>query len=117
MRSASHLGSSAALSTTLFILVTLMAWTNTASLFIILRLTPSVHSVPLMTYSAPLCALLPWLGGCVFWARVRKRAKLGVADRDATGFCYSMILMIVGAAYVAMVLIEPVLILVLTRVK
>jgi len=53
----------------------------------------------------------------VFWTKARKRAKLGIADKDATGFCYSVIILTVGAAYGAMVSIETVLLGVLTTLK
>jgi len=117
MRPASNFWSRPPLGTVFFILVTLLAWTTTASLFIVLKLAPLTRAAPSTRYYAALCCLLPWLAGCVFWTKARKRAKLGIADKDATGFCYSVIILTVGAAYGAMVSIETVLLGVLTTLK
>ena len=91
MRLGSHLGSSATLRTAFLLLITLLAWTITAFLFIVLKRAPLTRSAPAAIFCAALCCLLPWLAGCMFWTKVRKRAKLGIADKDATGFCYSII--------------------------
>jgi len=117
MRLSSHLGSSATLRTVFSLLITLLAWTITASLFIVLKLAPLTRSAPTARYYAALCCLLPWLAGCMFWTKVRKRARLDIADKDATGFCYSIIFLTVGTAYGALVSIETVLLWVLTRAK
>jgi hypothetical protein len=98
------------------VLGTLLAWTASGSLFIVLRLIPLTHGAPGTIYSTTLVSLLPWLAGSVFWTRVRKRAKLGIADRDAAGFCYTIVFITVGAAYVALLSIEPVLLMSFTRV-
>jgi len=103
-------------STARFALVTLLAWTTTASLFVILKRAPLTRGVSI-AYYIPLCSILPWLAGYVFWFKVKKRAKLGIADRDTTRFCCEIIIMAIGAAYVAMVSIDGVLLWALTRVK
>jgi hypothetical protein len=111
-----NFGSSAPLRTVFFTLVTLLAWTTAASLFIVLKRAPLTRGASATTYYAALCGLIPWLAGCVSWAKVRKRAKSGIADKDATGFCYSIIIAVLISAYVAMVSLETVLLWVLTRV-
>jgi hypothetical protein len=108
--------SSAPLNTALFALATLAAWTITASLFVLLSRAPLTRGAPVTIYYATACSLLPWFAGSVFWIKVRKRAKLGIADRDATGFCYGVIFTALGAAYAGMFSIESVLLSVLTRV-
>lgn len=114
---ASRFGSSGALKSAFFALFTLAAWTTTAFLFILLKGAPSTRGAPVITYFATLCSLLPWLAGYVFWIKVRKRAKLGVADVGSTNFCYSVIFVNLCTAYVALVSIGTVLLWVLTRVK
>ncbi len=114
--SCSYFGSSAPLNTALFAFFTLLAWTTTASLFVLLKRAPLTHGAPI-TYYAPLCVLLPWLSGCVFWTKIRKRAKLGTADKDATSFCYGIVFNALCTAYVALVLIESLLLWALTRAK
>jgi drug/metabolite transporter superfamily protein YnfA len=98
-------------------LVTLLAWTTTVSLFIVLKLAPLTRGAAAARYYAALGCLLPWLAGSMFWTRVRKRARLDIADEEATGFCYGIIFLTVGSAYGALVSIETVLLWVLTRVK
>ena len=116
MRIGRHIGRNA--STRAFLLLlTLLAWMTTVSLFIILKLAPLTRGAPAMKYYAALTCLLPWLAGCVFWTRVRSRERLDTADRDMTGFCYRVIFFTVGAAYGAVVSIESVLLWVLTRAK
>ncbi len=114
MRLASNFWSSASLSTAFFALATLLAWTTAAFLFILLKRAPLTHDAPVTTYYATLCTLLPWLAGTLFWIKVRKRAKLGIADRDATSFCYNIIFILLCTAYVAMVSIQTVVLWVLT---
>jgi hypothetical protein len=97
------------------VLVTLSAWTTTASLFVILKRAPLTRGAPVTIYYPILCSLLPWLAGCVFWIKVRKRAKLGVADKDATDLCYRIITFTVAAAYGAIVSLEPLLLWVMIR--
>ena len=117
MPSASHFGSSGAPKTAFFALFTLTAWTTTAFLFILLKRAPLTRGAPVITYFATLSSLLPWLAGYVFWIKVRKRAKLGVADIGSTSFCYSIILINLCTAYVALVSIGTVLLWALTRVR
>ena len=117
MTSPSHFGSSGTPRRTFFALFTLAAWTTTAFLFILLRRAPLTRGAPVITYFATLCSLLPWLAAYVFWIKVGKRAKLGVADRGSTDFCYSIIFADLCMAYVALVSIGTVLLWVLTRVK
>ena len=117
MPSASHSGSSGASKTAFFALFTLAAWVTTAFLFILLKRAPLTRGAPVIAYFATLCSLLPWLAGYVFWIKVRKRAKLGVADGGSTNFCYSIIFINLCTAYVALVSIGTVLLWVLIRVK
>ncbi len=117
MPTASHFGSSGAPRRAFFALFTLAAWTTTAFLFILLKRAPLTRGAPVITYFATLCGLLPWLAGYVFWIKVGKRAKLGVADEGSTNFCYSIIFINLCTAYVALVSIGTVLLWVLTRVK
>ena len=114
---ASYSGSSGHPRAALFAIPTLEAWTTTAFLFFLLKRFHLTLDAPLIAYSALLSSLLPWLSGLAFWIRVRKRAKLGIADRDATSFSHRIILNIVGAGSGAMLLIEILLLWVLTRVK
>lgn len=116
MRLGSNFWSSAPWMTFFFVLVTLLVWTTAASWFIVLRFAPLTRGAPAIKYYVAIDSLLPWLAGCKFWTKVRKRAKLGIADRDATGFCYRIIFITLVGAYVAMVLIETQLLGVLVRV-
>lgn len=116
MRSGNNFWSSTPWRTVFPVLVTLLAWTTAASWFIVLKLAPLTLGAPAIKYYVALGSLLPWLTGCKFWTMAGKRAKLGIADRDATGFCYGIILLTVGTAYGAMVLIETQLLGVLFRV-
>lgn len=115
MPSASDFGSNGAPKTAFFALFTLAAWMTAAFLFILLKRAPLTRGAPAITYFATLCSLLPWLAGYVFWIKVRKRAKLGVADRGSTNFCYSIIFINLCTAYAALVSIGTVLLWVLTR--
>jgi hypothetical protein len=117
MPSASHPESSGAPKTALFALFTLAAWMTAAFLFILLKRAPLTRGAPVITYFAIPCSLLPWLAGYVFWIKVRKRAKMGVADGDSANFCYSIIFINLCTAYVALVSVGTVLLWVLTRVK
>lgn len=117
MRQGRHFWSSTPLRRVFVILVTLLAWTTTASLFIVLKLAPLTRGASATRYYIAMGCLLPWLAGCVFWAKVRRRARSEMADKDATGFCYSIILLTVGTAYGAVASIETVLLWVLTRAK
>ncbi len=110
-------GNSAPLNRGLFVLGTLLACTTMASLFVVLKRAPLTHGDPLTTYPTLLGGLLPWLSGFVFWTKVRKRARLSIADRDATNFCNSIIVNSLISAYVAIVSIESLLLWVLTRVR
>jgi hypothetical protein len=116
MRLDRNLGSSATEKTAVFAIVTLLPVTTILSLFVILKRAPLTHRTP-ATYYIPLSCLLPWLSGCVFWLKVRKRAKLGMADAGATRFCYDVIITMVIAAYVAIVQFDGLLLWVLTRAK
>lgn len=96
--------------------VTLLAWATTASLFIVLKVAPEMRGAPVtISYSSTLCSLLPWLAGLIFWIRVGKRAKSGEADGDVAGFCYSIIVLTVGAAYVAIACTVPLLLWAMTN--
>ena len=117
MRPAYDFWSSGPWRTVFSVLMTLLAWTTTASWFIVLRLAPLTRAAPATRYYVALCCLLPLLAGCVFWTKVRKRAKLGIADKDAAGFCYSIIFTTLGTAYVALGSIETALLWVMTRTK
>ncbi len=116
MRLDRNFGSSVATKTTVFALVTLMAATTVVSLFVIPKLAPLTRRAP-ATYYIPLSCLLPWLAGCVFWLKVSKRAKLGIADGSAAGFCYNAIILKVTAAYVAIVQFDGLLLWILSRPK
>jgi hypothetical protein len=116
MRLDRNLRSSIAAKTAVFAIVTLLAATTMLSLFVILKRAPLTHRTS-ATYYIPLSCLLPWLSGCVFWFKVRKRAKLGIADGGATRFCYDIIIMMVTAAYVAIIQFDGLLLWVLTRAK
>lgn len=106
MRLGNDFWSSAPWMTLLFLLVTLLAWTTAASWFIVLRTAPLTRGAPAIKYYVALGSLLPWLAGWKFWTKIRKRARLGIAARDTTGFCYRIISITVVGAYVAMLLIE-----------
>jgi hypothetical protein len=98
-----------------FALFTLSAGTTEAFLFILVRRAPQLRGAPATTYyPALLISLLPWLSGCVFWIKVRKRAKLGKTDRGTAGFCYNIIFLSVLAAYLAVLQIGILLLRVLT---
>jgi hypothetical protein len=86
-----------------------------AFFFIVLRPGPLTRGTLGGRYYPALVCLLPWLAGCMFWTKIRKRARSGMADEEATGFCYSIIFLTVGAAYGALVSIGTVLLWVLTR--
>lgn len=101
--------SGARVSTIVGILVTLLAWMTSGSLFIVLRLIPLTRGEPLTIYSTSLGSFLPWFAGCVFWVRVRRRKQLGKADKEASGFCYSLLFSSVMAAYISLLLVETVL--------
>jgi hypothetical protein len=103
--------------TILFVLATLAAWTTAAFLFVLLKRAPLTHGAPGINYSIPLCSLLPWLAGFVFWVKTRKRATIGLADADASNFSYSIIISAVCTAYAAIVSIEIVLLWVLIRAR
>ncbi len=111
-----NFGSIVAVKTAVFAIVTLLAATTMLSLFVILKSAPLTHRTP-AAYYIPLFCLLPWLSGCVLWLKVRKRAKLGIADGGATRFCYDIIIMMAIAAYVAIVQFDGLLLWVLTRAK
>jgi hypothetical protein len=117
MRLSSHFGSSATLRTVFALLITLLAWTITASLFIVFKLAPLTRGALVARYYAALCCLLPWLAGCMFWTKIGKRTRLDKIDKDTTGFCYSIIFLTVGAAYGALVSMETLLLWVLTKAK
>jgi len=117
MRLDSHFWSNATLRAVFFLLITLLAWTITASLFILLKLAPLTSGAPVVRYYSALCSLLPWLAGCMLWAKVRNRTRLDIADKETAGFCYSIVFLIVGTAYGALGSIETVLLWVLTRAK
>ena len=116
MRLDRNFGSSVSVRTAAFALVTVMAATTILSLFVILKGAP-LTSRAFAAYYIPLFCLLPWLAGCVFWLKVSKRAKLGMADASTTKFCYDLIIMMTGAAYVAIVQFDGLLLWVLTRAK
>lgn len=90
-------------------LATLLAFTTAGSLFFILRVAPQTRDAAVTVYYVTCCSLLPWVSGCVFWIKVGKRAKLNIADREATGLCYRMIFNTVLGAYAALISIEGVL--------
>lgn len=100
-----------------FVLITLDAWITTASLFMLLGYAPLTRGAPLLTWTPVLVSTLPWLAACSSWAQVRKKTKSGALDRDSASFCYSIIIMTVGAAYVVVLNIEPVLFQALSRAK
>jgi len=101
----------------LFALVTLEAWTTTAVLFIFLKRVPLTGGLLGNAYYPALCSVLPWLVGCMFWLRVRKREKLCILDGDATKFCYAIINNIIGATYIVLLIISQVLFWALPRMK
>lgn len=115
--SGSYFGGGAVASIVRFALTTLLAWTTTVSLFVILNRAPLTRSVTVIALYVPLCSLLPWVVGCAFGIKVRIRAKLGIADREASRFCVEIIDVGVTAAYVAMVCVDGVLLWVLIRPK
>lgn len=95
---------------------TLLAWGATAFLYVLIR-APLTRGAPLITYSALLISLLPWLSGLVFWAKLRKRTKLGTVDPAAAGFCSKVIFNALGSAYLAVLSVEILLLWVLIRAK
>lgn len=101
----------------MFVLVTLGAWTGAAFFFVLLKRAPVTRGEPLLKYYVPLCSLLPWLAGYVFWAKVRKRAKAGIDDRDATHFCFSVVFAILYTAYAAMAAVGTAMLWVLVRAR
>lgn len=116
MRLASDFWNRAPVNTAFFALFTLVAWTTEAFLFILVKRAPAMRAAPAITYyPALLISLLPWLSGCVYWIRVRKRAKLGKADRDATRFCYAIVFNTVLAAYLALLSVGGLLLWVLAK--
>ncbi len=118
MRLDRDFGSSVAVKTAVFALVTLLAATTTLSLFVILKRAALTRRAPAAyAYYIPLSCLLPWLAGCVFWLKVRKRAKLGMADGSTARFCYDVIILMVTTAYVAIVQFDGLLLWILTRAK
>jgi hypothetical protein len=104
-------------STALFALVTLEAWTTSAVVFIFLKHMPLTGGLLENAYYPTLCSALPWLVGCMFWLRVRKRGNLGILDIKATKLCYSIINNVIGITYIGGLLIGQVLFWALTRVK
>jgi hypothetical protein len=98
------------------VIVTLGAAITMLSLFVILNSAPLTQRTS-AAYYIPLSCLLPWLSGCVFWFKVRKRAKLAVADEGATRFCFDVIIMMAVAAYVSIVQFDGLLLWILTRAK
>lgn len=117
MRSGNSFWSGSSVRRSFFLLITLLAWVASGSLFIVLRQASLTRASPAIVFFPIFCSLLPWLAGLVFWLRVGRRAKLGVASGDEAGFCYSIIILIVGTAYVAIVSVEPFLLWALTRGK
>jgi hypothetical protein len=111
-----NFGSSVAVKTAIFALVTLLAATTMLSLFVILKRAPLTRRAT-TTYYIPLSCILPWLAGCVFWLKVRKRTKLGMADEGTARFCYDLIITMIIAAYVAIVQFDGLLLWILTRAK
>jgi len=101
----------------LFVLATLEAWTTTAVLFIFLKHLPLTGGLLENAYYPTLCSLFPWLAGCMFWFRVRKREKLGAFDREAAKLCYSIMNNIIGITYIVLLVISQVLFWALTRMK
>ncbi|HTZ74307.1 MAG TPA: hypothetical protein VMB47_10335, partial [Candidatus Aquilonibacter sp.] len=82
-----------------FMLITLQALSTMAPLFLIIRRGPFAEGAWPLTYFPVLASILPWFTACLSWWRVNKRVKLGVADRESAGFCYSIIILTTGTAY------------------
>jgi len=119
MRLDRNFGSRVKAQTARFALVTVVAAVTLLSLFLILKRAPLTRRMlaTYYIYYVPLSCVLPWLSGFVLWLRTRKRAKLGIADGDATRFCYDAIIVMVTAAYVAILQINVLLLWILTRAK
>lgn len=115
MRFDRNLASSAPVNTALFALSTLAAWTAPTFLFVLLKRAPLTHGALLITSTALLSSLLPWLAACVFWIRVRKRAKLGTTDRETLHLSQNIITTTLLAAYIAILNMEILLLWVMTR--
>jgi hypothetical protein len=107
--------STVTVNTAFFALSTLVAWTATTFLFVLLKRAPLTRGASLITNITLLSSLLPWLAACVFWIRVRKRAKLGTADSGTLHLSQKIITTTFLAAYVALINMEALLLWVMTR--
>jgi peptidoglycan/LPS O-acetylase OafA/YrhL len=113
----SHFDGGSLASRARFALVTVLALVTTVSLFILLKYAPPVHGVAIIAYYPPLCCLLPWLAGIVFWRKVTRRVKSGAADEDSARLCYEIIILTSTSAYVAITALDSVLLWIVFRVK
>lgn len=104
-------------STALFALATLEAWTTAAALFILFRRMPFGGGLLENAYYPALCSVLPWVAGCMFWFKVRRKGKEGKLDREATTFCYIIINNLLILTYIVVLLIGQVLFWAVPRVK
>jgi hypothetical protein len=96
-------------STALFALVSLEAWTTTAVLFISLKHVPLTGGLLENAYYPTICSVLPWLAGCMFWIRVRKRGRLGTLDGEAIRYCSMIINNVLGITYIVILILFQVL--------
>ena len=115
MRFDRNLASSTPVNTALFALMTLGAWTAPTVLFVLLKRAPLIQGAPLITNTALLSSLLPWVTACVFWIKVRKRARLDAAYRQTLHFSQNIITASLLAAYIALINLETLLLWVMTR--
>ena len=104
-------------STGLFALVTLEAWTTTAVVFISFKHMRLTGGLLGSAYYPAICSVLPWLVGCMFWIRVRKRGRSGTLDREAIRYCSTIINNLVGITYTVILLLSQVLLWGLSRVN
>jgi len=74
-------------------------------LLIVRRVSLSIH-VPAPAYLLPLFHLLPWLAGLSCWSSVRRSRIKGAISPTAADLCYSMIIALLAATYVALGFME-----------
>jgi hypothetical protein len=97
-----YFGSKSPTRTSLFVLVSILAWFFEASLLIFLRAPLGSRGMPATFYILPVAHLLPWFAGLQSMRSVSRAAKNGSIDGTAAALCSSCLIGLLAATYVTL---------------